>query len=67
MGVLTDRERVIIDKRFFSEDKVTLSELGVSLGLSKERVRQIEKQAIGKLRDSLVAVGGDRAQHSLMG
>ncbi|MEE4213189.1 MAG: RNA polymerase factor sigma-32 [Parvularcula sp.] len=50
MSSLTDRERRIIDRRFFGDDKVTLSQLGVDLGLSKERVRQIEKQAIGKLR-----------------
>ncbi|GGY53345.1 RNA polymerase factor sigma-32 [Parvularcula lutaonensis] len=53
MMALTDRERRIIDQRFFGEERVTLSQLGVDLGLSKERVRQIEKQAIGKLRVSL--------------
>jgi len=53
MKSLTDRERLIIDQRFFGEDRVTLSQIGVDLGLSKERVRQIEKQAIGKLRSSL--------------
>ncbi|MEO1042116.1 MAG: RNA polymerase factor sigma-32 [Pseudomonadota bacterium] len=53
MKSLTERERRIIDQRFFGEDRVTLSQIGVDLGLSKERVRQIEKQAIGKLRASL--------------
>ena len=53
MAKLSERERTIIDQRFFAEDKVTLSDLGVTLSLSKERVRQIEKQAIGKLRSSL--------------
>jgi len=53
MKTLTDRERVVIEHRFFGEERVTLSQLGVDLGLSKERVRQIEKQAIGKLRASL--------------
>lgn len=53
MKGLTDRERTIIDQRFFGHERVTLSQLGVDLGLSKERVRQIEKQAIGKLRASL--------------
>jgi RNA polymerase sigma-32 factor len=53
MEDLTPRERTIIDQRFFGDDKVTLSQLGIGLGLSKERVRQIEKQAIGKLRASL--------------
>ena len=55
LGDLSDREQVIIKERFFSEDKVTLSSLGKILGLSKERVRQIEKQAIAKLRQSLSA------------
>ncbi|MEO1658884.1 MAG: RNA polymerase factor sigma-32 [Pseudomonadota bacterium] len=55
MKSLTDRERRIIDQRFFGEERVTLSQIGVDLGLSKERVRQIEKQAIGKLRASLSA------------
>ncbi|MEM0928385.1 MAG: RNA polymerase factor sigma-32 [Pseudomonadota bacterium] len=55
MKALTDRERLIIDQRFFGEERVTLSQIGVDLGLSKERVRQIEKQAIGKLRASLSA------------
>lgn len=53
MESLTDREKRIIHERFFGDDRVTLSQLGVDLGLSKERVRQIEKQAIGKLRASL--------------
>ncbi len=53
MGELTDRERIIIDQRFFGDERVTLSQLGVDLGLSKERVRQIEKQAIGKLKACL--------------
>ena len=66
LAKLTDRERIIIDQRFFSEDKVTLSELGVTLGLSKERVRQIEKQAIGKLRDGLTAAAGDAPRASLV-
>ena len=53
MKTLTDRERRIIDQRFFGDERVTLSQIGIDLGLSKERVRQIEKQAIGKLRASL--------------
>ncbi len=55
-GALDDlnaRERLIIEQRFFGEEKVTLSRLGVELNLSKERVRQIEKQAMKKLKKGL--------------
>ncbi len=66
MNQLTSREQVIINERFFNNEKVTLSQLGVNLGLSKERVRQIEKQAIGKLRNNLIAGGHqDLASHEI--
>ena len=51
--ILNERERMIIERRFFGEEKITLSRLGETLSLSKERVRQIEKQAMGKLRARL--------------
>lgn len=49
---LTPRERRVIELRFgFDEERSrTLKEVGVELGLTKERVRQIEKQALAKLR-----------------
>ena len=50
---LTDRELVIIRERRLREDTVTLAFLGERLGLSKERVRQIEHQALRKLREAL--------------
>lgn len=53
MSSLSDRERMIIESRFFDEAKVTLSDLGESLRLSKERVRQIEKAALLKMRNHL--------------
>ncbi len=56
MQALSDRERFIIERRFFGEDKVTLSHLGQTLSLSKERVRQIEKQAMLKLKGELESV-----------
>lgn len=59
MADLTERESFIIRERQLKEDGVTLAVLGAQLGISKERVRQLEAQALGKLRDSLVRKIGD--------
>ncbi len=50
---LNEREQIIIRERRLSEESVTLEKLGRRLGISKERVRQIEHQAMGKLREIL--------------
>jgi RNA polymerase primary sigma factor len=49
---LTPRERRIIELRFGLDNEYgrTLEEVGTELGLSKERIRQIEKEALAKLR-----------------
>lgn len=46
---LTDDERVVIEGRYFGETD-TLVGVGAPLGVSKERVRQIQLQALAKLR-----------------
>ena len=53
VGHLDERERMIIRARMMQEDPPTLQELGLKLGVSKERVRQIEERARTKLRSEL--------------
>lgn len=50
---LTDRERRIVEARLMSEDPTTLEQLGVEMGVSKERVRQLEERIRRKLRVEL--------------
>jgi len=50
MNDLTPRERKILEMRFgFSVDPMTLEQIGKKMGLSRERIRQVEKKAKGKL------------------
>ena len=53
LNKLPEREKKIIGARQLSENTVTLQELGKDLGISKERVRQLENRALNKLKLSL--------------
>lgn len=53
LGELSDREQTIIQKRHLVYEPVTLEELGKQLGVSKERVRQLEQRAMDKLKVSM--------------
>ncbi|ETX30113.1 RNA polymerase factor sigma-32 [Roseivivax isoporae] len=53
MAALNDRERFIVRERKLRDDARTLESLGNELGLSKERVRQLEAAAFTKMRKSL--------------
>jgi RNA polymerase sigma-32 factor len=53
IGELTEREQTIIHRRRMVEDGATLEELGKVLGVSKERVRQLESRALQKLKVSI--------------
>jgi len=55
MGDLKPMEQDIIKRRFGLDgsDEVTLQEIASSYGLSRERIRQIQEQALTKVRRSL--------------
>ena len=58
---LTPREQTIIRERRLAEESRTLESLGRRLGISKERVRQIEQEALNKLRSSILRHAGSAA------
>ncbi|MEC9249816.1 MAG: RNA polymerase factor sigma-32 [Pseudomonadota bacterium] len=66
IGTLNDRERYIIEERRLSESGSTLEALGRTLGISKERVRQIESVALNKLRNALTSTVGDPEESGLI-
>jgi RNA polymerase sigma factor (sigma-70 family) len=57
--LLTTREKLVLSRRFQLNEQPasieTLEQVGRDLGLSKERVRQVQKLALGKLRHALLA------------
>lgn len=54
LGTLSDREQKIIRDRHLQYETVTLEDLGKELGVSKERVRQLEARAMEKIKASMV-------------
>ena len=62
IGDLSPREQTIIRQRRLNEAAVTLEELGKELGVSKERVRQIEQRALTKLRVSMLRKAQDKSE-----
>jgi RNA polymerase sigma-32 factor len=54
LAVLSERELRILRERRLNEEQATLESLGDRLGISKERVRQIENRAIEKLKRALL-------------
>ncbi|MFT3728806.1 MAG: RNA polymerase factor sigma-32 [Terricaulis sp.] len=67
MADLSERERLIIRERKLEEDAKTLEALGEQLGISKERVRQIEGNALAKLKRALLARVGDPVEAGFVG
>lgn len=54
LDVLNERERAVVRARRLAEEGATLESLGQRLGVSKERVRQIEARALEKLKAALL-------------
>lgn len=55
IDALDDRSRTILERRWLSDEKSTLHELAGEYGVSAERIRQIEKAAMKKLKTHLLA------------
>ena len=58
LGSLAPREVIVLRERFGLDDGVerTLEEVGASLGLTRERIRQIQNRALAKLRRRLMSL-----------
>lgn len=54
MAALDDRSRDILQRRWLTDDKATLHELADEYGVSAERIRQIEKNAMKKVKQAFV-------------
>jgi RNA polymerase sigma-32 factor len=53
LALLNEKERFIIVNRQMADDTLSLQSIGERFGISRERVRQIEKAAMGKLKQAL--------------
>jgi RNA polymerase sigma-32 factor len=68
LAVLDERERAIVEQRIMADDPATLQDIGARFGFSRERARQIEIRARGKLRVALrpLAVEEEPEEHGLL-
>jgi RNA polymerase sigma-32 factor len=53
------KDIAIFDERLMAEDPLTLQELGIRYGISRERVRQLEARLLSRLREYLKAELGE--------
>jgi RNA polymerase nonessential primary-like sigma factor len=62
LGELNDREREVLAGRYGLRDREaeTLEVLAERLDLTRERIRQIQQEALGKLRRRMIRNGVDR-------
>ena len=55
MSDLDDRSKDILNSRWLTDDKATLHELADKYGISAERIRQLEKNAMNKIKAKMEA------------
>ena len=55
LEALDERSRDILYQRWLAEEKATLHELAAKYQVSAERIRQLEKNAMNKLKKNLEA------------
>ncbi len=55
LSQLDERSRDILQQRWLSDEKVTLHDLAAQYGVSAERIRQLEKNAMNKIKGSIAA------------
>jgi RNA polymerase sigma-32 factor len=63
MDRLDERSRDILQRRWMTDDKATLHDLADKYGVSAERIRQIESNALGKLRGMMGSESATQASH----
>jgi len=56
LATLPERERDILTQRQLCEDPMTLEQLGVVYGISRERVRQLEARALDRLKKTIIGL-----------
>ncbi len=55
LATLSEKERFVVEKRLMTDEPLSLQSIGDKLGLTRERVRQIEKATLGKLKKNFTA------------
>jgi len=55
MEALDERSRDILTQRWLSDEKATLHDLAAQYGVSAERIRQLEKNAMNKIKAAMIA------------
>jgi len=60
LAILSERERYIIRNRIMSETPETLQEIGERFKITRERARQVEKEALKKMRHAILTWEGDQ-------